>query len=67
MARGNQRDKAREKNLKQQASMKSKNSKSGSEMQRDKDAVAAIMKQKQAAGKHSTTTSPLYASTGPVD
>lgn len=49
MARGNQRDKAREKNLKAQASMKSKNSKSGTEMQRDKDAVAEIMKQKQAA------------------
>lgn len=30
---------------------KSKNSKSGTEMQRDKDAVAEIMKQKQAAGK----------------
>ncbi|KAF3014515.1 hypothetical protein E8E14_011949 [Neopestalotiopsis sp. 37M] len=49
MARGNQRDKAREKNLKAQAGVKSKNAKSGSEMARDKESVAEIMKQKQAA------------------
>ncbi|TPX11023.1 uncharacterized protein E0L32_008060 [Thyridium curvatum] len=49
MARGNQRDKAREANLKKQAAVKSKNSKSGSEMQRDKEAVAAKMREKQAA------------------
>ncbi|KAI1171660.1 four F5 protein [Nemania sp. FL0916] len=55
MARGNQRDKAREKNLKQQAAQttwdlqKSKNTKTGSEMQRDKEALAALMRQKQEA------------------
>ncbi|KAF3765810.1 four F5 protein [Cryphonectria parasitica EP155] len=47
MARGNQRDLARAKNLKKQAEQKSKNSKSGSEMQRDKEAVAALMREKQ--------------------
>ncbi|KAI0852107.1 hypothetical protein F5Y00DRAFT_228667, partial [Daldinia vernicosa] len=51
MARGNQREKAREKNLKAQAAQKSKNSKSGTEMQRDKEAVAEMMRKKQAAGK----------------
>ncbi|KAI4600517.1 hypothetical protein KJ359_000872 [Pestalotiopsis sp. 9143b] len=49
MARGNQRDKAREKNLKAQAGVKNKNTKSGTEMQRDKDSVAEIMKKKQQA------------------
>ncbi|KAI0974967.1 four F5 protein [Xylaria arbuscula] len=49
MARGNQRDKAREKNLKAQASQKSKNSKTGSEMARDKEALATLMRQKQEA------------------
>ncbi|KAI0472433.1 putative serf family protein [Xylaria cf. heliscus] len=49
MARGNQREKAREKNLKAQASQKSKSSKTGSEMQRDKEALAALMRQKQEA------------------
>ncbi|KAJ1338195.1 4F5 protein related disordered region [Microdochium nivale] len=49
MARGNQRDKAREKNLKAQAGQKSKSGKTGSEMQRDKEAVAEMMRQKQAA------------------
>ncbi|KAI0900823.1 four F5 protein [Annulohypoxylon nitens] len=49
MARGNQRDKAREKNLKAQAAQKSKNNKSGTEMQRDKEAVAEMMRKKQAA------------------
>ncbi|KAI1266152.1 putative serf family protein [Xylariaceae sp. FL1019] len=49
MARGNQRDKAREKNLKAAASVKSKNSKSGSEMAKDKEALAALMRQKQEA------------------
>lgn len=51
MARGNQREKAREKNLKTQAAQKSKNSKSGYEMQRDKEAAAQKMREKQAAGK----------------
>ncbi|KAK6825190.1 4F5 domain protein [Apiospora arundinis] len=49
MARGNQREKAREKNLKTQAAQKSKNAKTGSEMQRDKEKVAELMRQKQAA------------------
>ncbi|GAW25379.1 putative 4F5 family protein [Rosellinia necatrix] len=49
MARGNQRDKAREKNLKNQASVKTKNNKTGSEMARDKEALAALMRQKQEA------------------
>ncbi|KAI0843438.1 four F5 protein [Hypoxylon sp. FL0890] len=49
MARGNQREKAREKNLKAQASQKHKNNKSGTEMQRDKEAVAEMMRKKQAA------------------
>ncbi|KAI0552754.1 putative serf family protein [Xylaria curta] len=49
MARGNQREKAREKNLKAQSSQKSKNNKTGSEMQRDKEALAALMRQKQEA------------------
>ncbi|KAI1825674.1 putative serf family protein [Xylaria intraflava] len=49
MTRGNQREKAREKNLKQQASQKSKNTKTGTEMQRDKENLAALMRQKQEA------------------
>ncbi|KAH8157699.1 hypothetical protein CIB48_g10549 [Xylaria polymorpha] len=87
MARGNQREKAREKNLKAQSSQaqglcaqhdgdqststrlpeasedasparnwsshprgwKTKNAKTGSEMQRDKEALAALMRQKQEA------------------
>jgi hypothetical protein len=49
MARGNQREKAREKNLKSQAAQKSKNTKTGSEMQRDKEALAALMRKKQEA------------------
>ncbi|RMZ30201.1 hypothetical protein D0859_05689 [Hortaea werneckii] len=56
MARGNQRDKAREKNQKAAASVKSKNSMSGTEYQREKEKVAAIMLAKQKAGK-----SPLCA------
>lgn len=34
------------------------NAKSGSEMQRDKDAVATLMREKQKKGKH-----PLFSST----
>ncbi|KAL8366123.1 hypothetical protein RB595_004749 [Gaeumannomyces hyphopodioides] len=49
MARGNQRDKAREKNLKEQAKKKSGNGKSGSEMARDKEKVAEMMRLKQVA------------------
>ncbi|KAI0407036.1 hypothetical protein F4802DRAFT_555425 [Xylaria palmicola] len=57
MARGNQREKAREKNLKAQSSQKSKTNKSGSEMQRDKEALATLMRQKQEAAdaKKATT------------
>ncbi|CAF9908846.1 MAG: hypothetical protein GOMPHAMPRED_006334 [Gomphillus americanus] len=47
MARGNQRDKAREKNLKSQSQEKKKNAMSGTEQQREKERVAAIMKEKQ--------------------
>ncbi|KAK0514203.1 hypothetical protein JMJ35_002820 [Cladonia borealis] len=48
MARGNQRDKAREKNQKEQAGQKKKNTQSGTEFQRTKEQQAAIMRQKQA-------------------
>ncbi|RMY52381.1 hypothetical protein D0864_14269 [Hortaea werneckii] len=51
MARGNQRDKAREKNQKAAASVKSKNSMSGTEYQREKEKVAAIMLAKQKAAE----------------
>jgi len=49
MARGNQRDKAREANQKKLASQKSGNSMTGAEMQREKEKVAAKMREKQAA------------------
>ncbi|KAF1850019.1 uncharacterized protein K460DRAFT_400111 [Cucurbitaria berberidis CBS 394.84] len=51
MARGNQRDKAREKNLKAAAGSKSKNGQSGTEFARTKDDQAAIMRAKQAAAE----------------
>ncbi|KAI5457354.1 4F5 domain protein, partial [Mariannaea sp. PMI_226] len=51
MARGNQRDKAREANLKKQAAQKKGNSQSGYEMQKSKEAAADIMRKKQAAGE----------------
>ncbi|KAJ4986456.1 4f5 domain protein [Stagonosporopsis vannaccii] len=51
MARGNQRDKAREKNLKEQAGKKSKNTMSGSEQAKTKENVAAIMRAKQLAAE----------------
>ncbi|KAH7367326.1 hypothetical protein B0T11DRAFT_325607 [Plectosphaerella cucumerina] len=51
MARGNQRDKAREKNLKAQAAMKAGNSMSGTELQRARESAADIMRQKQAAAE----------------
>lgn len=50
MARGNQRDKSREKNMKEQAGQKKKNSQSGTEFQRTKEAQAQIMRQKQEEG-----------------
>ncbi|KAF2471577.1 uncharacterized protein BDR25DRAFT_222392 [Lindgomyces ingoldianus] len=58
MARGNQRDKAREKNLKDQAGKKAKNTQSGTEFARTKEDQAAIMRAKQAAG----TSTPGCAS-----
>ncbi|KAF1940806.1 hypothetical protein EJ02DRAFT_455730 [Clathrospora elynae] len=51
MARGNQRDKAREKNLKATAGQKGKNNQSGTEFARTKDDQAAIMRAKQAAAE----------------
>ncbi|KAE8145285.1 hypothetical protein BDV25DRAFT_144804 [Aspergillus avenaceus] len=47
MTRGNQREKARAKNLKQAAETKQKNNMSGSEYQRAKEDSAAIMREKQ--------------------
>ncbi|OJD11774.1 hypothetical protein AJ78_07519 [Emergomyces pasteurianus Ep9510] len=47
MARGNQREKAREKTQKELASQKKKNTQSGTEFARTKEAQAAIMRQKQ--------------------
>jgi len=49
MTRGNQREKAREKNLKAQAGSKKKSSMSGTEFQKAKEDAAAIMRAKQAA------------------
>ncbi|TVY32361.1 hypothetical protein LSUB1_G006662 [Lachnellula subtilissima] len=49
MARGNQRDKAREANQKKLADQKKGNAMTGSEMQREKEKVAEKMRQKQAA------------------
>ncbi|KAF3039193.1 hypothetical protein E8E12_007070 [Didymella heteroderae] len=51
MARGNQRDKAREKNLKEQAGKKKANTMSGSEQQKAKENAAAIMRAKQLAAE----------------
>lgn len=48
MTRGNQREKAREKNLKEAAGSKKKTTLSGTEFQRTKEAQAAIMREKQA-------------------
>ncbi|KIH91572.1 serf family protein [Sporothrix brasiliensis 5110] len=61
MARGNQRDKAREKNLKAQAGQKKANTKSGTEMQRDRDELAKKMREKQAAGEDSVFLFPFLA------
>ncbi|KAF2233929.1 hypothetical protein EV356DRAFT_502852 [Viridothelium virens] len=49
MARGNQREKAREKNLKLQSSQKKSNAMSGTEFAKAKEDTAAIMRAKQAA------------------
>ncbi|ATY64397.1 Four F5 [Cordyceps militaris] len=50
MARGNQRDKAREANQKKLAGQKKGTNMSGSEMQRSKETAAEIMRAKQLAG-----------------
>jgi len=47
MARGNQREKAREKSQKDAAAVRKKNTQSGTEFARTKEAQAAIMRQKQ--------------------
>ncbi|KAH8906952.1 hypothetical protein BR93DRAFT_968508 [Coniochaeta sp. PMI_546] len=47
MARGNQREKAREANLKKMAAQKKGNTKSGTELQRDKELAAEKMREKQ--------------------
>ena len=54
MTRGNQREKAREKNLAKDAATKKKNTTSGTEFARTKEAQAAIMREKQAKGRLST-------------
>ncbi|CAI6338656.1 unnamed protein product [Periconia digitata] len=51
MARGNQREKAREKNLKASAGQKSKNAMSGTEYAKAKEDTAAIMRAKQEAAE----------------
>ncbi|KAF2223523.1 hypothetical protein BDZ85DRAFT_261728 [Elsinoe ampelina] len=51
MARGNQRDKAREKAQKAAAGVKTKNTMSGTEFQKAKEDAASIMRAKQAAGR----------------
>ncbi|KAF7537265.1 hypothetical protein G7Z17_g12887 [Cylindrodendrum hubeiense] len=51
MARGNQRDKAREAAQKKLAGQKKGNSMSGTEMQRAKESAAEIMRKKQAAAE----------------
>ncbi|RBR26668.1 uncharacterized protein FIESC28_00528 [Fusarium coffeatum] len=50
MARGNQREKAREKNLKNN-NAKTKTNMSGTQMQHAKESNADIMRQKQAAAE----------------
>jgi hypothetical protein len=47
MTRGNQREKAREKNLKDTAGAKKKNTQSGTEFAKTREAQAAIMREKQ--------------------
>ncbi|KAL2264137.1 hypothetical protein VTK26DRAFT_1658 [Humicola hyalothermophila] len=49
MSRGNQRDKAREANLKKQAAQKKPHGMSGSELAKAKEIAAQRMREKQAA------------------
>ncbi|KAF2490930.1 hypothetical protein BU16DRAFT_565860 [Lophium mytilinum] len=51
MARGNQRENAREKNAKKTAGAGKKNAMSGTEAARNKENVAAIMRAKQIAAE----------------
>ncbi|KAL1586784.1 hypothetical protein WHR41_04648 [Cladosporium halotolerans] len=51
MARGNQREKAREAAQKKAAGVKNKTTMSGSQQAADKEKVAAIMQAKQAAAE----------------
>ncbi|KAF3405107.1 hypothetical protein DPV78_001940 [Talaromyces pinophilus] len=55
MTRGNQREKARAKNLEKAAKTKTKNTMSGNEFAREKERVAAIMQEKQKKGNDSIT------------
>ncbi|MCJ1358648.1 MAG: hypothetical protein MMC33_008648 [Icmadophila ericetorum] len=55
MARGNQRDKAREKNMKDQAGVQS-----GTEFQRTKEQQAEIMRKKQEEGQAKLTYVPAH-------
>ncbi|CCX05934.1 Similar to conserved hypothetical protein [Penicillium marneffei ATCC 18224]; acc. no. XP_002144436 [Pyronema omphalodes CBS 100304] len=68
MTRGNQRERDRAKAQKAQAGKASKNTKSGAEMLRDKDTVAAIMREKQQRGNThlelATSTTKALASYG---
>jgi len=60
MARGNQREKAREKSQKEASGVRKKNTQSGTEFARTKEAQAAIMRQKQeeANAKKATVATP---------
>ncbi|EKD16490.1 4F5 domain protein [Drepanopeziza brunnea f. sp. 'multigermtubi' MB_m1] len=58
MARGNQRDKAREANLKKMAEQKKGNTMSGTAMAAEKEKVAAKMREKQAAAFVSVLLNP---------
>ncbi|KAH3917414.1 hypothetical protein HBI56_118180 [Parastagonospora nodorum] len=51
MARGNQREEARKKNLAKSAGEKSKNTQSGTQFARTKEEQAAIMRAKQEAAE----------------
>ncbi|ETN41721.1 uncharacterized protein HMPREF1541_03657 [Cyphellophora europaea CBS 101466] len=55
MTRGNQREKAREKALAKEGNKKNKNTQSGTEFARTKEAQAAIMREKQAQGRGKTS------------
>ncbi|PSS27197.1 hypothetical protein M430DRAFT_32030 [Amorphotheca resinae ATCC 22711] len=61
MARGNQRDKAREATQKKLAEQKKANTMSGPEMQREKERVAQRMREKQAAADAKKAAEALAA------